>query len=50
MQYLVVGVITCLWAIGVILAAFDGTVMLKATTPAMTLVIGWLLTAKLTEA
>jgi hypothetical protein len=46
LQLLVVGVIVLVWVIALIIAAFDGSVMLKATTPLMTLVFGWLFAAK----
>lgn len=49
-QLIVVFVVIAMWVIGVVVAALDGTVVLKATTPLMTLVFGWLFTQRATEA
>jgi len=35
-----------LWALGLFVALWDGNTMLKVVTPFMTMVIGWLFTAK----
>jgi len=35
-----------LWGIGIIVAAFDGDVMVRVMTPLMTMMIGWLFTDK----
>lgn len=37
-----------LWAVGIVVAAFDGDVMVKVMTPLMTMMIGWLFTEKAT--
>lgn len=37
-----------LWGIGAILAAVDGDALLKATTPLVTMIFGWLFAAKAT--
>jgi hypothetical protein len=49
LQLIVVGVIIILWILGLIISTFDGNTMLKAVTPMMTLVFGWLFTAKAVE-
>jgi hypothetical protein len=33
-----------LWGVGLIVAAFDGSEMVKIMTPMMTLMLGWLFT------
>ena len=36
-----VGLVLAAWATGVLLAIFDGTVLLEVTTPLMTMLLGW---------
>jgi hypothetical protein len=49
LQLMIVILIMALWTIGILVAVLDGSTMLKAVTPMMTLVFGWLFTAKVTE-
>jgi hypothetical protein len=49
-QFIVVMVVVVAWALALLLAQFDGSTMLKVVTPLMTLVFGWLFSAKATEA
>jgi hypothetical protein len=48
-QLVVVLVVAAAWLVGVILAVADGHSVLRATTPLMTGVVGWLFTEKATE-
>jgi hypothetical protein len=41
-------VIVSLWVVAVIVAALDGSTMLRATTPFLTMMFGWLFAAKAT--
>jgi len=42
-----VGIIS-LWGAGAILATFDGSTLLKVTTPLVTMMFGWLFAARVT--
>ena len=41
-----VGLVLAAWATGVLLAITDGTILLEVTTPLITMLLGWALTAK----
>lgn len=42
LQSLVVLLLGAAWIIGAVLASFDGTTLLRVTTPMVTMAFGWL--------
>lgn len=36
-----------IWTIALIVASFDGNIMLRATTPVLTMAFGWLFAARI---
>jgi hypothetical protein len=49
LQSIIILLLGAAWIIGAIIATFDGNVLLRVTTPMVTLAFGWLFAQKATE-
>lgn len=48
LQFIVVCAVCAMWVLGVLVAWKDGNLIMRATTPLVTMMFGWLFAARIT--